>query len=140
MPKLRHIAYRADDVEGMASFFANAFDMDVVERRKNGAIDLSDGVMNITILPSSLPRGAEQGVRTGIDHLGFTTDDEDSAREAILAAGGAELQRVDLGSGAHYEVKFQGPEGIVVDLGHWAGTAPVNDAALSGAGVGKREP
>jgi hypothetical protein len=29
---------------------------------------------------------------------------------------------------AHYELEFQGPDGIVVDLGHWAGTAPIGEA------------
>ena len=47
MAKLRHIAYRADDVEAMANFFVNSFDMTIAQRRKNGAIDLSDGTINI---------------------------------------------------------------------------------------------
>jgi hypothetical protein len=32
-------------------------------------------------------------------------------------------------SDAHYELKFQGPDGIVVDLGHWVGTAPIAEEA-----------
>jgi hypothetical protein len=43
MPKIRHIAYRASDVEAMANFFTSALSMTIVQRRKNGAIDLSDG-------------------------------------------------------------------------------------------------
>src|SRR5437764_9320041 len=33
MAKLRHIAYRADDVEAMANFFVNSFDMTIAQRR-----------------------------------------------------------------------------------------------------------
>lgn len=128
MPKLRHIAYRAEDVEGMAGFFARSFEMNIVERRRNGAIDLSDGTINITILPSTLPTSDGQPSATGIDHLGFTVEDEAATREHLLAAGGKELTTVDLGGSAHYEVKSEGPEGIVVDLGHWAGTAPIDES------------
>src|SRR5947208_1129211 len=101
MPKLRHIAYRADDVEGMANFFVNAFDMTIAQRRKNGAIDLSDGVLNVTILPAAAPRGDGQPAKRGIDHLGFTVEDEDAARQQVIAAGGTELNTIDLGGAAH---------------------------------------
>jgi hypothetical protein len=30
-------------------------------------------------------------------------------------------------------MKFQGPEGIVVDLGHWVGTAPIDAGDPIGA-------
>jgi hypothetical protein len=134
MPKLRHIAYRADDVEGMANFFANAFDMTIAQRRKNGAIDLSDGVINVTILPAANPRGDGQPQRRGVDHIGFTVEDEAAARQQIVAAGGTELQTIDLGGAAHYEVKFQGPEGIVIDFGHWIGAAPLTEGEPVTAG------
>ena len=32
---------------------------------------------------------------------------------------------VNLGT-AYYEDKFMGPEGIIVDVGHWVGAAPVD--------------
>ena len=51
MAKVRHIAYRAADVEGMADFFVNALGMTITQRRRNQAIDLSDGTINITVLP-----------------------------------------------------------------------------------------
>jgi catechol 2,3-dioxygenase-like lactoylglutathione lyase family enzyme len=121
MGKIRHIAYRAADVEAMAAFFSTGLGMEIVERRPGGAIDLSDGTLNITLLPLSLPGG---NGRQGIDHIGFTVEDETAAKQRIEAAGGREMNTVRLSS-AHYELKFEGPEGIVVDLGHWAGTAPV---------------
>jgi hypothetical protein len=36
-------------------------------------------------------------------------------------------------SNVHFEVKFQGPEGVIVDLGHWVGTAPVEAEAVARA-------
>jgi catechol 2,3-dioxygenase-like lactoylglutathione lyase family enzyme len=131
MSKLRHIAYRAEDVEAMAQFFASGFDMEIVQRRTNGAIDLSDGTLNVTILPAAMPRGDGLPPDRGIDHIGFTVDDEASAKERLIAAGGRELATVDLGGAAHYEVKFEGPEGIVVDFGHWVGAAPIEEPATS---------
>jgi catechol 2,3-dioxygenase-like lactoylglutathione lyase family enzyme len=128
MPKIRHIAYRAEDVEAMASFFAQAFEMEIVQRRQNGAIDLSDGSINITLLRADGPRPDGRQTRPGVEHIGFTVEDEAQARERIEAAGGKEMNTINLGS-AHYEVKFEGPEGIVVDLGHWAGAEPIDEAA-----------
>lgn len=132
MAKIRHIAYRAEDVEAVARFFVEGLGLEIVQRRNGGAIDLSDGTLNITVLPMTLPGG---GGRRGIDHIGFTVEDEEAARRRIEAAGGREANAVRLDS-AHYELKFEGPEGIVVDVGHWPGTAPVSEpeAAASRAG------
>jgi len=132
MPKIRHIAYRSQDPEALARFFVEAFEMEIAERRPSGAIDLSDGTMNITVLPMA-PRTADgREVRPGIDHMGFTVEDTEEARQRLLAAGARELNTINSGS-AHYEVKFAGPEGIVVDVGHWAGTAPLPEKAAARA-------
>ena len=48
MAKIRHIAYRAENPEAMAKFFVDAFEMTVAQRRERGAIDLTDGTLNIT--------------------------------------------------------------------------------------------
>jgi hypothetical protein len=124
MAKIRHIAYRAENVETMAKFFVEAFEMTIAERRANGAIDLSDGTMNITVLPMAPTTADGRTPHIGIDHMGFSVVDTDDARARLVAAGAHELNTINAGS-AHYEVKFGGPEGIVVDIGHWAGTAPL---------------
>ena len=87
MPKIRHIAYRAKDVEGMAAFFTEALSMSIVQKRKNGAIDLSDGTINITLLPISGHRTDGGPQRQGIDHIGFTVENEEEATRALQAAG-----------------------------------------------------
>ena len=97
--------------------------MEIAQHRPNGAIDLTDGTLNITILPANGP-GASGNI--GIDHMGFTVEDEAEATRMVEAAGGREANAVNLG-GAFYEKKFVGPEGIVVDVGHWVATAPIDE-------------
>lgn len=125
MGKLRHIAYRAADVEAMANFFVNALGMTVTQRRRNRAIDLSDGTINITVLPMLQSGANGEPPHQGIDHLGFTVEDDEEASRRLEAAGARKIATIELGSTAHYEAKFQGPEGIVVDIGKWVGTEPI---------------
>ena len=125
MPKIRHIAYRAADVEGMANFFVNALGMTITQRRKNRAIDLSDGTINITVLPMLQAGPNGEPPHQGVDHIGFTVEDEEQARRLLEGAGARKIATIELGSPAHYEAKFRGPEGIVVDIGNWIGTEPI---------------
>jgi len=121
--KIRHIAYRAADVETMANFFVDALGMTITQRRKNRAIDLSDGEINITVLPL---RGTENE-NQGIDHIGFSVENDDEAGRRLETAGAKKIATIELGSPAHYEAKYKGPEGIVVDIGKWIGTAPLRE-------------
>lgn len=114
--KIRHIALRAMDVESTASFFVNVFGMTVAYRRKNGSIDLSDGSINLAILPLNLT-----GQRPGFDHIGFTVEDEDKACQFLVAAGARNIgTTVD-----PHQVKFRCPEGFEVEVGEWSGAAPI---------------
>jgi catechol 2,3-dioxygenase-like lactoylglutathione lyase family enzyme len=125
MAKVRHIAYRAEDVDGMANFFVNAMGMTIKQKRKNNAIDLSDGTINITVLPLRVGTPGGEAPKAGIDHIGFMAENDAEAARMIEAAGAKKVGTVPLGSAAYYEDKFIGPEGIVVDLGHWVGAAPL---------------
>ena len=125
MGKIRHIAYRAADVEGMANFFVNALGMTITQRRPNRAIDLSDGTINITVLSMLQPEPKGEAPHQGIDHIGFTVEDEAAAGQSLESQGARKIATIELGSPAHYEAKFQGPEGIVVDIGNWIGTEPI---------------
>ncbi|MEK6602667.1 MAG: VOC family protein [Candidatus Binatota bacterium] len=129
MAKIRHIAYRAADVGGMANFFVNSLEMKITQRRKNGAIDLSDGTINITVLPMLQAGPNGEAPRQGVDHIGFTVEDEEKAFRVLEDAGARKIATIQLGSAAHYEAKFQGPEGIVVDVGNWIGTEPIEKKA-----------
>lgn len=115
MAKIRHVVYRAADPEAMANFFVNAFGMTIVHRRPTGAIDLSDGTINLALLPVRL-----EG-QQGMDHIGFMVEDEDEAFRRLEAAGARKIgTTVD-----PYQVKFEGPEGIMVEIGKWRGAEPI---------------
>ena len=114
--KIRHVVYRAADLEAMATFFVNAFEMTIIRRRPEGGIDLSDGTIHLAVLPVRTP---EQ--RLGFEHIGFMVEDEQQAYRRLEAAGAHEFARtVD-----PYQIKFHGPEGIEVEIGAWPGTEPI---------------
>jgi catechol 2,3-dioxygenase-like lactoylglutathione lyase family enzyme len=132
MGKIRHIAIRCEDTEKTAQWLRDALELQLVQRRNSGAIDLSDGDVNVTLLPLGLGTG-DRPARPGFEHIGVTVADDEAARQRLLAAGATELNPVGLGD-VFYEAKFKSPEGMVVDVGHWAGTSPIPEAALIHAG------
>ena len=121
MAKIRHIAIRCEDVEKTAAFFQQVFDLTLVQRRDHGPIDLSDGDVNITLLPTTT-RG--QTRPAGFEHIGFSVEDADATRERLMAAGATELNPIALGD-AYYESKYRLPEGLTIDVGHWRGASPL---------------
>jgi catechol 2,3-dioxygenase-like lactoylglutathione lyase family enzyme len=132
MGKIRHIAIRCEDTEKTARWFVTALDLQLVQRRGSGAIDLSDGDVNITLLPLGLG-AADRPTQPGFEHIGVTVADDAVARRRLLDAGATELNPVGLGD-VYYEAKFKSPEGLVIDVGHWAGTSPIptEEAAFAG--------
>src|ERR1700730_14452448 len=123
MGKMRHIAIRCEDTEKTAQWLQDALQLELVQRRGSGAIDLSDGDVNLTLLPLGLGTG-DQPARPGFEHIGVTVTDDEAARQRLLKAGAIELNPIGLGD-VYYEAKFKSPEGLVVDVGHWAGTSPI---------------
>ena len=124
MGKIRHIAIRCEDAEKTAQWLQDALELQFVQRRDSGAIDLSDGDVNITLLPLGLGAG-DRPARPGFEHIGLTVADDARAREKLLSAGAQELNPIGLGD-VYYEAKFKSPEGLVIDVGHWAGTSPIS--------------
>jgi hypothetical protein len=116
MAKIRHISYRAEDVDAMVKCFIDAMGLTLVQKRKDGAIDLSDGSVNISILPLA----ANRSRRAGLDHIGFSAEDDHEQ----ISRMGAESAIKEI-TRSPYEEKFKGPEGIIVDVGHWPGAAPL---------------
>ena len=130
MAKIRHIAIRCEDVEATAACFQQVFGLQLVQRRGHGPIDLSDGDVNITLLPTTNARGETKPA--GFEHIGFGVDDAGAARERLLAAGATELNPVSLGN-HYYESKYRLPEGLVIDVGHWRGASPLPGQASADA-------
>jgi catechol 2,3-dioxygenase-like lactoylglutathione lyase family enzyme len=123
MGKIRHIAIRCEEPDKTAQWLQATLELQLVQRRGSGAIDLSDGDVNITLLPLGLGTG-DQPARPGFEHIGVTVSDDEAARQRLLANGAIELNPVALGE-VFYEAKFKSPEGLIVDVGHWAGTSPI---------------
>ena len=131
MAKIRHIAIRAEDVEATARLFTEVFGLELIGRREHGPIDLSDGDVNITLLPLRIG-GREDEERPGYSHIGFTVEDGEQTKQRLLAHQAKELNPVNLGQ-AYYESKYQSAEGLVIDVGHWRGTSPIGKEAAVGA-------
>ena len=121
--KIRHIAIRCEDPDRTARWLQDALELQFVQRRGSGAIDLSDGDVNVTLLPLGLGAAADRPASPGFEHIGVSVADDAAARQRLLAAGATELNPVALGD-VYYEAKFKSPEGLVIDVGHWAGTKP----------------
>jgi hypothetical protein len=85
-------------------------------------------------LPVGLGTG-EHTARPGFEHIGVTVEDDETARQRLLEAGAVELNPAGLGD-VYYEAKFRSPEGLVIDVGHWAGTSPIPASAEGQQAVG----
>ena len=119
MAKLRHIAINVDNLDEDAAFYTNAFELEEVGRAgssTNGAVYLSDGVINIALIkisdtnfPNYEPRGQ--------NHIGFVVTDLDAAIDrAELAGAVATVDRNHRDAGATWEMKMKMPSGVAFDL------------------------
>ena len=142
MPKIKHIALSTQDVEGTAKFY-----MDVFGMKQVGKVDspgakgyyLTDGDLNLAILnfKNDQVAGVERGKDwSGIHHIGFQVDNLDDIAEKLKAAGSEPREDINeaLGvghgtmPGGNVEVKYRGPDDIVVDVSEsgWVGTPSFN--------------
>lgn len=127
--KLRHIAMSVQDPWKTAEFYKSAFDMEQIGETDSSLAEgvfLSDGVVNVALLKFKNDEAA-QGLGkdfVGLHHLGFWVEDPEAGRAAIEAAGGTWLMgEPSKKGGSFYEVKFQDPNGVVLDITHngWGG-------------------
>jgi len=132
MAKIRHIAIRSEDVEATAQFFVNVFGLELVQRRAHGPIDLSDGDVNITVLPMNVGVAGRDAVRPGIEHIGFSVAEGEEVHSKLLEKGATELDPIRLGD-VFYESKYKTPDGLILDVGHWRGASPVGKAPATAA-------
>jgi catechol-2,3-dioxygenase len=77
MAKIKHIALICMDPDKLAQFYCEVFDMKVMVRRL-GAVHLSDGYMNLALLPQRA-----EGKAQGLNHFGFQVDDRDVIDERL---------------------------------------------------------
>ena len=116
--RMRHIALLVTDPEKSAQFFEQAFGMKRAGPAGRG-LYMSDGTINIALLKVD-----PEKEQAGLYHFGMWVDDLDEAAAAVEQAGGSYLMgRPDGRPNTFYEVKYQGPDGVVFDLTHsgWRG-------------------
>jgi catechol 2,3-dioxygenase-like lactoylglutathione lyase family enzyme len=113
--RIRHIALMAADTNKVATFYKSTFGMHEVSRRDrpNGPIYLSDGYINLAILPNDRPESA--GAPPGVHHFGFEVDDVDAAA-AIAVAMGASQVHTGVAAGRYSEGYVRDPEGQRLDI------------------------
>jgi catechol 2,3-dioxygenase-like lactoylglutathione lyase family enzyme len=72
MAKIKHIGIISLDPARLAEFYEQVFDMTVLHRSKSGAVYMTDGYMNIALLPNKA-----EGKPNGLNHFGFHIDDQE---------------------------------------------------------------
>jgi len=141
MPKIKHIAISTQDVDATARFYIDVFGLEEV-----GNVDspgargyyLSDGDLNLAILQfkDDAVAGVERGKDfSGIHHIGFQVESLAEISSKLAAAGSSPRDEVNqaLGvgqgprHGGNVEVKYSGPDGVMVDVSEtgWVGTSPL---------------
>ena len=134
MPRIRHIALTTENPAKTAAFYKEAFGLKEVRRSPNGAVFLTDGHINLAILnlkdqqigrcrrawrelqrhPSFRLRGREpRRGRAPAEIANGDPADRQGPRRDTMAAGGH----------ANFEMKWSGPDGVVIDISHtgWEG-------------------
>lgn len=133
MPRIKHIALTTKEPGKVAAFYKEAFGMRELRRSPNGAVFLSDGYINLAILNHKTEKDADVGAHgpdfDGIHHIGFEVEDLDQAIENLEHANARQLTGkhdpdVAMGGTRNFEMKWSGPDGVVIDISHtgWEGT------------------
>jgi glyoxylase I family protein len=147
MAKIKHIAISTQDVEATARFYIEVFGLTVagkVDSPGASGYYLSDGDLNLAILnfKNDDVAGRERGKGfSGIHHIGFQVESLSTISEKLAAAGSAPRDDVNaaLGvghgprAGGNVEVKYSGPDGVMVDVSEtgWVGTSPLPKPAAA---------
>jgi len=147
MPKIKHIAISTQDVDATARFYIDVFGLEEV-----GKVDspgargyyLSDGDLNLAILQfkDDVGAGVERGKGfSGIHHIGFQVESLAEISSKLSAAGSSPRddvnQALGVGQGPRHggnvEVKYSGPDGVMVDVSEtgWVGTSPLPKVATA---------
>jgi catechol 2,3-dioxygenase-like lactoylglutathione lyase family enzyme len=115
MASIRHVALMTKDTHKLADFYKTAFGMHEIMRRDkpNGAVYLSDGYINLAILPAD---GDESGRHEGIHHFGFHVDDVDAAAQGALEIGATQGRTNVPQDGRFAEAYICDPMGQRIDL------------------------
>jgi len=135
MPRIKHIALTTKEPGKVAVFYKEVFGMREIRRSSTGAVFLTDGHINLAILNWKTEKDADVGANgpnySGIHHIGFQVEDLAEACGKLEGVEGKSLTqkegletRIAPGSHRNFEMKWAGPDGVVIDISHtgWDGT------------------
>ena len=112
-PKIRHLAIYTLNTDELAKFYVTVFDMEITLRAGpigKGPVFLTDGYMNLAILPATTKGEAA----VGLNHFGFHVDDLVEIEERLLEEG---LEKPTMRPAGRYaEFRATDPCGNAFDL------------------------
>ena len=139
MAKIKHIAIATQDAEATAKFYIDAFGLQEIAKLDNPSASgyfLSDGDINLAILnfKNDEVAGPERGKEySGLHHIGFQVDSLEDIAAKLVAARAKPRddmnKALNIGTSdsrhANVEVKYGGPDGVVIDVSEigWVGTS-----------------
>jgi catechol 2,3-dioxygenase-like lactoylglutathione lyase family enzyme len=123
MAKLRHIAMAVPDIEAAATFYKKTFHLERAKQTKM-RIYLSDGTINLTLLPSDDLAGDDRENFVGIHHLGFVVEDTAGAEKRLTDNGGKIVETPRDYVALNADKKYWDPNGVMVDISttYWVGS------------------
>ncbi|MDH3242033.1 MAG: VOC family protein [Alphaproteobacteria bacterium] len=110
MAKLRHLGIITVDPEKLARFYSDVFEMEIIHRSPAGAVYMSDGVINLALLPNTA-----EGKPSGLNHFGFHVEDAEEIG-ARLAAWNVAEPRARPSNRPYAETRTTDPDGNNIDL------------------------
>ncbi|MEE2955418.1 MAG: VOC family protein [Pseudomonadota bacterium] len=82
MAKIKHIAIVTMDPEKLASFYQEVFEMEVLHTSKSGGFYLTDGYINVALLPNKA-----EGKPNGLNHFGFEIENQEEIGQRMEKFG-----------------------------------------------------
>ena len=138
MAQIKHIAIATQDAEKTARFYQEVFNLQQVAKldgENAKGYFLSDGNINLAILDfqNDQVAGAEMGMGySGIHHIGFEVESLEEIAKKMQSAQAEPRDDInhalhvgmDSGRTGNVEVKYGGPDGVIIDVSEtgWIGT------------------
>jgi catechol 2,3-dioxygenase-like lactoylglutathione lyase family enzyme len=132
--KIRHIAISTENPEEVAAWYRDVFGLEEVGRAPSG-VYLSDGDVNFAVLRLRSAEDPDRVVR-GVHHFGFMVDDGEPFYARLEGKGAKRLPQAPT-TQQHFEVKYEGPDGQIVDVSEhgWVGSRPLAAKPSEGVSV-----
>lgn len=110
MARIRHLAIKSADPKRLATFYVEAFGMEILHRAPNGGVFITDGYLTVALLksrPGDIP--------PGLNHFGFEVEDAQVLSEKIGALG-LPIPAPRPASRPYAELRAMDPDGNLFDI------------------------